>query len=346
MAKQMPLLSVIIPIYNGERFVDTIFDCFRQQADRNFELIFVDDGSSDGTAAKIRSHEGLEEFPFTVETIAPAGVSGARNRGLSLAQGKYISFMDADDRIVPEYTTVLGKLIDEYKSFDICMFQSRRVPEDGPFKTETTFAEEGAHDVTSLQMLDRIASNPTKFGVYNMFVDRRFIKKHSFKFSEGYDYYEDYDLMYRMCAVAERILLTEHQMYFYLLQEGSAVASFKVERLSCVKLLESDIPFLKKHAPKFVKAYKHWVIPRIYWSVMWQACLAFSGKDACWFAKKAKMRLRLLPLLTYPDKKVSLSTLLFEISPRLFILAAKVLGRSHSRIGDTDKAPFEEYFKG
>jgi len=269
----VPLLSVIIPVFNGESFLDTIFDCFEQQTQKDFELIFVDDGSTDQTAARLQERAKSAAFPVTVETIEPLGVSAARNRGLELAHGQYISFVDVDDRVVPDYVETLARTASE-TPFELFYFQSRRVPEEGPFQPET--AADGSRTIDKLAMLDRIAADPTKFGVYNLFIDRCFLEQHAFRFATGYDYYEDYDLLYRMTAAAESIRITEAQLYFYILQSGSAVATFRVERLSCVELLEQDLPYLQEHAPTFVPAFQNWVIPRIYWSVLWQACLAFS----------------------------------------------------------------------
>lgn len=334
------LLSVVIPVFNGERFLETILSCFRQQTVQDFELIFVDDGSTDRTRERLLAAADTVPFPLTVETIAPLGVSAARNRGMELASGTFVSFVDVDDRIVPDYVEFLQKTA-EGRTFDLLYFMSRRVPETGPFTAPPV--QPDAKAVSCLEMLNRIADDPTRFGVYNMFIRRTFLEQGSFRFAAGYDYYEDYDLLYRMTARAGSVLVSENQLYFYVLQSGSAVATFRVERLSCVELLEAAVPELSVTAPEFVPVFRKWVIPRIYWSVLWQACLAFTPREARRFARLSGMRKKLLPLLRYPGAKVRFSTLLFECAPGLFIRAARLLGRSHSRIGKTEFAPFEQY---
>ncbi len=334
------LLSVVIPVFNGERFLETILSCFRQQTVQDFELIFVDDGSTDHTRERLLAEVDTVPFPVTVETIAPLGVSAARNRGMELASGTYVSFVDVDDRIVPDYVEFLQKTA-EGRPFDLLYFMSRRVPEHGPFTAAP--ARPDAKAVTRLAMLNRIADDPTRFGVYNLFIRRTFLEQGSFRFAAGYDYYEDYDLLYRMTARAGSVLVSENQLYFYVLQSGSAVATFRGERLSCVELLEAAVPELAKTVPEFVPVFRKWVIPRIYWSVLWQACLAFTPKETRRFARLSGMRKKLFPLLRYPGAKVRFSTLLFECAPDLFILAARLLGRRHSRIKKTDFQPFEEY---
>jgi glycosyltransferase involved in cell wall biosynthesis len=92
-----PRVSCIVPVHNGERYVaEAVTSVLRQTA--TVELVVVDDGSTDGTAEVLR---GLGE-PIRCVYQRNAGVSAARNHGLRLARGEWISFLDADDRLHPE----------------------------------------------------------------------------------------------------------------------------------------------------------------------------------------------------------------------------------------------------
>lgn len=337
-----PLLSIVVPVYNAESTLDLLLDAFRQQTETCFEVIFVDDGSEDGSLKLLQDRAEKEPFPMVVHHTENQGVSAARNEGMELARGTYLSFVDADDLVAPEYVEILLDAT-EKEDFDLYVFQSLRTE-----KTDSTASKDkfmGYDSVTGLDMLYRVAANPTLFGVYNFFMKRSFLEDHRFQFVTGYAYYEDYDFIYRMLAVAEKILVTEHQLYFYILREGSAVATFRVERLSNIELLRSLVPFLTLKAPDFVSEYENHVIPRIYWSVLWQAALAFSLKDAKRFAKAAKMRDQMQKLKDYSGSKVAVSAKLYLLSPSLFLLAAKVMGRSHSKIEPADVQPFLDYLK-
>ena len=338
-----PLLSVVIPVYNGERFIGTMIDVFRAQKTQNFELIFVDDGSEDSSLSLLRSYARSESFPITVVELEPKGVSAARNAGLDRVRGQYISFVDVDDRVVPEYTTVLQELVDAGTEFDLFFSRSQRVSPDGPFEGIGKFS--GSISMTPENMLKKIGSDPTQFGVYNMFLDAAFVKEHDFRFTEGYPYYEDYDYLFRVTARAKKIRMTSDRLYFYLLQEGSAVASFPLTRITCIELLEGLIPTMQYEAPGFAAMYENYVLPRIWWSVMWQACLAFSMKDALAFGKAAGMREKMKLLAGCDDPKVSTSAKLYLANPPAFVAAAAVAGKSRSKIERTDVTPFLDYFK-
>lgn len=337
-----PLLSVIIPVYNGEKYIDNIITAFRNQTEQCFELIFVDDGSKDGTYDKLQEYVGKEEFEITIHHQENMGVSAARNNGVVMAKGEYISFVDSDDYIVPDYAELLKKQ-QKISDFDVCVFQSLRIKENEPYISQVT--DKTVSAIEKVSMLERMVVNPTALGVYNLFIKRNFYEEKEISFKVGFKYYEDYDVLYRIFAIAEKIVITEYQMYFYILREGSAMARFNTYRLSCMELMENLIPYFEKNAPEFTDTFKKWGISRLYWSIMWQASMAFSLKDALYFAKQTDMNKYMRNLYNLPGKKVSLSSRLFSISKTAFIFAAKMLGKTRSKVEKVDIEPFQEYFK-
>ena len=91
---QQPTISVIIPVYNGERSIRATVQSVLQQSFANFELIVVNDGSTDRTLAQL---EQIEDERLRVLSFENAGVAETRNRGIAAAKGDYLSFLDADD---------------------------------------------------------------------------------------------------------------------------------------------------------------------------------------------------------------------------------------------------------
>ena len=105
-----PLISVIIPVFNGEKFIKNLLEHLNTQQYRNFEIIVVDDGSTDNTAKIIQNFTNVS---YTYQENA--GPAAARNSGLKLAKGVFIAFLDCDD-LWPE--THLASLIEHFKSND------------------------------------------------------------------------------------------------------------------------------------------------------------------------------------------------------------------------------------
>ena len=102
--KYMPVVSVVVPIYNVEQFVGECLESLLVQKYRNLEIICINDGSTDNSLKIVESYrERFVEFcRFMIKTQPNGGLSAARNAGMELATGKYIYFLDSDDRITSE----------------------------------------------------------------------------------------------------------------------------------------------------------------------------------------------------------------------------------------------------
>lgn len=96
-----PLVSVIIPVYNAEKYLRETLDCVCNQTLRNIEIICVDDGSTDGSLSILEEYAARDgRFRILQQKNQYAGV--ARNNGMAIAKGKYLSFLDADDLFLPD----------------------------------------------------------------------------------------------------------------------------------------------------------------------------------------------------------------------------------------------------
>lgn len=102
MAKNNPLVSVIIPVWNAEKSIERLIQNLSDQTYQNLEIIAIDDGSSDNSLRTLREL-AKKDSRLKVFHQDNAGVSATRNRGIELATGKYLVFIDSDDEIAPEY---------------------------------------------------------------------------------------------------------------------------------------------------------------------------------------------------------------------------------------------------
>lgn len=103
---EKPLISVIVPVYNGQDYLEGCIDSIEKQTYKNLEIIIVNDGSTDDTAAVcVRLRETYDNLH--VITTEDKGVSAARNAGIDAANGVFLTFVDADDRLRPKTLRVL-----------------------------------------------------------------------------------------------------------------------------------------------------------------------------------------------------------------------------------------------
>lgn len=104
--KDKPLVSVIVPVYNVSRYLNECIDGIINQSYSNLEIILVDDGSSDDCPQKCDEYASIDKR-IVVLHRPNGGVADARNAALSICTGEYITFIDSDDIVPPEYIYAL-----------------------------------------------------------------------------------------------------------------------------------------------------------------------------------------------------------------------------------------------
>lgn len=119
----MKKVSVIVPCYNMEKYLDNCFKSLINQTYKNLEIIFINDGSSDKTLNLLSKWEGEERLNFTLINQENKGISVTRNVGLRKATGDYIYFLDPDDIIFPTLIEELVNMLEDDKyDYSYCKF--------------------------------------------------------------------------------------------------------------------------------------------------------------------------------------------------------------------------------
>lgn len=108
------LISVIVPVYNVEPFISSCLDSLSKQIYQNFEVLLVNDGSTDNSGAICREYADRDSR-FHYFEKENAGVADARNFGIERSKGDYITFVDSDDWVTEEYLSILIETLKELK---------------------------------------------------------------------------------------------------------------------------------------------------------------------------------------------------------------------------------------
>jgi glycosyltransferase involved in cell wall biosynthesis len=138
---QQELVTVVIPAYNAGKYIAETIGSVLSQSYRNIEIIVVDDGSSDRTAEIARSY--ASDPRLSVFTQKNAGVSAARNFGLSLAKGKYIAFLDADDVWLPDNIQHKAAMLEADEGIGLVHSDLAIIDDSSKLTGETMHGEEG-----------------------------------------------------------------------------------------------------------------------------------------------------------------------------------------------------------
>ncbi len=130
------LISVILPVYNMEKYLSRCLDSILDNTYQNLQILCVDDGSRDSSLEILRRYESKDRR-VSVITKENGGLSSARNAGLAHAAGDYISYIDPDDFVHPQFFELLLQALQDYPEADISMCAFQMVEDrDLPLKTE------------------------------------------------------------------------------------------------------------------------------------------------------------------------------------------------------------------
>lgn len=170
-----PLISIVIPAYNVERYIERCLDSILKQTYRNLEILVIDDCSTDTTSNIIDSYANRDHRIRAIHHKNNLGYSGARNTGLDNCHGKYVTFVDADDWVEIDYVKYLYTILSETAA-DVSLsrnfFTSR-------FKKQ--IAQDHVNIISSEDMLCDIFYNRIHVGVWNRLYSISVIGNHRFR---------------------------------------------------------------------------------------------------------------------------------------------------------------------
>ena len=203
----VPLVSVIVPVYNTEKYLLQCINSLRKQTLRNIEIIIVDDGSTDGSN-NICKALAAEDSRIRLTEQAHKGTAAARNQGIDLARSQYIMFVDSDDWVEPDFCEVPFRTAEETGA-DVVIFQVLRYGKGGKCVKHTPFVEEGF--IPKEQVLVKHWTRVVGWSCNKLFRKELF---DGIRYPEGH-LYEDIDVTYRLIYAAKRPYLLNKYLYHY-----------------------------------------------------------------------------------------------------------------------------------
>lgn len=203
---QVPRCTVLLPVYNGEAYLAEAIQSILRQTFQDFELLILDDGSTDGSVALARASDDAR---IRLEASATnQGMVTTLNRGLAMLQGEYIARMDADDIAAPDRLARQVAFLDEHPEVGMCGGYFRRF---SPEHSGRTGLEQPAlgHDAIQFQLLFRSGICHS-----SVMMRREVLQKHGLAYSGAYPCAEDYELWVRLGRVT-RLANIPHRLIDY-----------------------------------------------------------------------------------------------------------------------------------
>lgn len=237
------LVSVIVPIYKVEKYLQQCIDSICLQTYPLLEIILIDDGSPDG-CGNICDQSAAEDSRIKIIHKKNGGLSSARNIGLDIATGEYIVFVDSDDTIHPKYIEILLGLCEEYDC-DVAQCDFLCIAEDSvklPLisQQDITFYDnkQAIHELCC-------GSSQTKFSVvWNKIYKRNLFDKIRYPIGR---IHEDEFTTYQVLWNIKQMVVTKQYLYYYLQRDDSITGEkYSIKRLDVLEAFRERLSFLKK----------------------------------------------------------------------------------------------------
>lgn len=254
------LVSVIVPVYNVEDYLKKCVNSIINQTYTNLEIILVDDGSPDNCGKICDEYLNIDSRIRVIHK-KNGGLSSARNAGLDIAKGKYISFIDSDDYIKENFIEALKTSI---RDAEIAICGITNVLEDGEVCLDIEESPIKDERLSSLEALKKLAT-PNYF-YYVTACNKLYLRSlfDDIRFEEG-KINEDEYIVHKLFEKSNKIVTISDKLYFYLQRDSSITHSlFKIGKLDAVYAFIDRAQLFKKvgliEESKFVTLQSYWLL--------------------------------------------------------------------------------------
>ncbi len=249
------LLSIIIPVYNGEKYIKTCLESVLKQEDIDVEVIIIDDGSKDRTEEVCKAY--LKNSNVKYVRIENSGVSKARNIGITYATGQYITFVDADDFIAHNcYKVIIEKM--QENTADLGIFKYEMVYSHEVHKPEAIEVKD-IMTINQQDLLSAIILNDNIQGfVWNKIFSRDIIERYHIQFDEQVSATEDTLFNWDYIKYCHKAIYIDAPLYYYFQnKEGCMFSGFNRRRWSSMISFDRMLTYYtKQYMNKEVKIIK------------------------------------------------------------------------------------------
>lgn len=313
------LVSVIVPVYKVEKYLTRCLDSICNQTYRNLEIILIDDGSSDYSGSVCDCY-AEKDCRIRVIHKQNAGVSAARNDGLDVATGDYITFVDSDDYIAPEmYEKLVFLITGETADIAVCGYYQEDI--NGEFHINWKGTDE-----VCLNQVDQIECLLKNRYYTCSLCDKLFRREllTAVRLDERIHHYEDYLFLYEVMKQSKMAVFSPEGMYYYCNNPQSAARSaFNTKTMEIVDVCDMVRKDVALSFPSLKKcAQTEYVRINIMCS-MFAAEANSRDKNAIHRLKKNIRRCLLRYLMSYASRGYKVCAILIALNWRLFRLVKK-----------------------
>ena len=236
------LISVVVPVYNAEKYLDRCINSIASQSHQNLEILLINDGSTDHSLEICNSWKKRDDR-IKVFDKKNQGASCARNVGLCNMSGQYVGFVDSDDEIKTDmYEKLLRRMLADCAEVGVCT--DAFVEEDSSVISQTKVNEKRLYDQEILRSFFNLR---IPGGVCNKLFSSKIILQNNLRFDEDIVHNEDFLFAAKYCAYAHCCCLINEPLYLYYNHSDSVthtIDEFNFQKMTCVVAARRILEFV------------------------------------------------------------------------------------------------------
>lgn len=275
MGAMRPAVSVLVPVYNVEKYLRQCLDSLVGQTLADIEIVCVNDGSTDGSPAILEEYARADRRVVVVNK-ANGGLPSARNAGLNVARGRYVGFVDGDDYVAPEMFQKLYEAA-ETNDADIVICGGHLFPgeEQAPKWLKDTLSPQNiVYKAGGTDALFK--ERGAKPFLWRDFVRRDLIERNAFRLDEEIVVGEDQAFQFKIFATAKRVAFIADKLYYYRWSRPDSIMNevqykdYGTRIMKHVKMLSSIIGSWQQQLRETQTAVRffEWCVDFLYWDIV------------------------------------------------------------------------------
>lgn len=315
MNKKSIFISVIVPVYKTEKYIENSINSLLSQTFSNYEVILVDDGSPDA-CPEICDNYAKKYANFRVVHKKNAGLGCARNTGLELATGHYIYYLDSDDTIQEDTFDYFSRVLKKYPDLDMIFSRYQTVTEEDLFKRASI--DEGVEIIENNEEIQNAFLQRTHVILApGTLYKKAFLDDHQL-FFKACPYSEDQLFIWETLLHVRKIAYIKKNLYNYLTRKNSIMTSTSLKKILCA------YPFFESLNEKFRNSHHASPLAKKFMFSRWCLGIFHSGARLCTYndfkilISTFNANRHLKTLRSFPSIKIKLLSYIYFISTRLF----------------------------
>lgn len=317
----MPAISVIVPVYGVEPYIEACLKSIAAQTFQDFELILVDDACLDRSIEIAKRFLTQTDLSWRVICQENQGQGAARDHGIREARGDYVICIDSDDTVAPDFLEILYTAAEKH-GCDVCFSNFEMV--SSPKTGNVCAAPPVFLEISRESMLSAFLCRTVIPILPAMLIRRAMILEKNLSAYPGCRFSEDVLFMWLLFASSEKIAYTQKSLYYYLRREGSTMTASSAGRIitgyKAFQALEHDLRF-DVSFPGREYLLSRWVLGALRSSAKISDISVFLS-----LARQMDYRAHAAAMRNFPEKKARILGAILYLNPRIFYSVIRLAG--------------------